>query len=362
MRIFQIINHAGLDRGGAERLARGLHQDLRAAGHDARLIALEACDLDGLEDAVSLGFASPRDPRGALALARVLRRDLRPGDVVHAHLFPSTLYVSALKRARMIRVPCAMTEHNTWNRRRGHAPGRALDRTVYGGFDRIATISDQTEAALLQSQPSCAERTQVVINGTRLLFDKVPVRARARNPPVILSMGRLVRAKNYPAALKALARLTDRPWRYHIAGAGPDEAELRAQMRALGLEERVVFLGHVGDIQSVLEEADLFLMPSLWEGFGLAAVEAMNAGLPVVASDVPGLREVVAPTGAPLVAPDDCDALASAIARLLDDPGLRATLGGSGHDAACAYGRDRMARDYLSMWRELTGAGMGNGA
>lgn len=357
MRIVQIINHAGLDRGGAERLARGLHEDLRAMGQDARLIALEKCDLAGLAGARTLGFASPRDPRVPLALARALGEDLRKGDVLHAHLFPSTAYAVGLRKLGRVRTPCAMTEHNTWNRRRGKALGRLMDRSIYGGFDRVVAISPQTETALLRAHPTCRGRTHVIENGARLLFDTVPQRGSGQEPPVLLSAGRLVRQKNYPMALEALSLLRDQPWTYLIAGAGPDENALRACVGALDLEHRVQFLGHVEDLQPVLERADIFLMPSLWEGFGLAAVEAMNAGLPVVASDVPGLREVVAPTEADLVPPEDPKALAGVIGRLLRHPERRAALGASGHEHARRYGSDRMARDYLAMWQDLAAQG-----
>lgn len=137
MRVIQVINHAGLDRGGAERLARGLHEDLCAAGCDARLIALENCDLNGTQDATSLGFGSPGDPRVLMTLMRRLRIDQRSGDVIHAHLFPSTLYVSALKKAGLLRAPCSMTEHSTWNRRRAHPVLRRLDRLIYAGFSKL---------------------------------------------------------------------------------------------------------------------------------------------------------------------------------------------------------------------------------
>ena len=66
--------------------------------------------------------------------------------------------------------------------------------------------------------------------------------------------------------------------------------------KSLGLEGKVRFLGHVDDVRGLLKKADIFLIPSRWEGFGLAAVEAMNAGLPVIASDVAGLREIVGRT------------------------------------------------------------------
>ena len=99
MRIHQIINYFGCDRGGAERLARQLHIDLRAAGVDASLLALEDCSTDGLEAVSSLGLCSPYDPRCTTRLAAYLGRVCKGGDMVQVHLFPASAHVALLRRA-----------------------------------------------------------------------------------------------------------------------------------------------------------------------------------------------------------------------------------------------------------------------
>ena len=137
----------------------------------------------------------------------------------------------------------------------------------------------------------------MISNGCELFFDAPPERAHDPVTPTILSIGRLTGAKNHEAALQALAGLTDRDFRYVLLGDGEERERLIALAAELGLSDRVTFAGHRSDIRPYLLDADMFLLPSLWEGFGLAAVEAMNAGLPVIASDVPGLSEVVGPQG-----------------------------------------------------------------
>lgn len=355
MRVVQVINHFGLDRGGAERLARMLHEDLQTAGVDARIIALEACDPGTLASARSLGFASARDPRIPARLSRALRDQIDADTVVHAHLFPSTLYVSALRQTGRLRTPIAMTEHSTWNRRRGSTFGRMLDRTIYRGFDRIAAISDDTRDALLGDHPAVAGRVSTIRNGALLRFAAPPLRDTRPEEPCILTVARLVPVKNIETALGALARLRDRPWRYVIAGDGPLRADLEARAAALGIADRVRFLGVVEDITTVLKGADLFLLPSLWEGFGLAAVEAMNAGVPVIASDVAGLRELVGPAGNPVIDPMDEAGLSDAIVGLLDNPEQRAAIGARGFARAADFDKSGMVDAYRALWQDMTG-------
>lgn len=352
MRVVQVINHFGLDRGGAERLAQGLHQALRDRGIDARIIAIETCETDGLEGAESLGFDTPYDPRATLMLGRRLRALLRPGDVVHAHLFPTSAHVAALRAVGRINVPCLFTEHNTWNRRRGRALGRLLDRAIYGHFELICAISEGAREALVSSYPTLVRRCCVVLNGCILRF-ATPTLRNSRSTITVVSVGRLVPQKNYPAAIEALALVENQSWSYIILGEGPERSRLEALIKALGIADRVELRGYVPDVDPILHSADLFLIPSAWEGFGLAAVEAMNAALPIVASDVPGLREVVGDDGccALLVKPDDPRAIADALSRLANSPKQRRTMGAAGFSRAATFSIDRMTEDYLSCYR-----------
>lgn len=354
MRVIQIINHAGLNRGGAERIARGLHEGLLAIGQKATLIAIEACNLVGVECATSLGFSSPYAPGAMLELGRQLRTLVGAGDVLHAHLFPSTLYVSALRQGRILRSPCAMTEHSTWNRRRQHPVGRTIDRVVYRGFDRVVAVSNAARTELLRNYPGTKADCIAIANGVRLTFSTPPCRDPHPQCPVLLSIGRLVPAKNLGNVISALARLKDRQWRYDVVGDGPERDTLQALASRLGVADRVHFMGQQQCVAPYLARSDLFLMPSRHEGFGIAAVEAMNAGLPIVASDIPGLREVVGPTGAPLVLPSDICAIATAINGLLDDPDRRATLGRIGHFTAQKYNLKGMVASYLDAWSDLS--------
>jgi glycosyltransferase involved in cell wall biosynthesis len=125
--------------------------------------------------------------------------------------------------------------------------------------------------------------------------------------------------------------------------------------RELGIESKVHFLGHVDSIPDLLAGADIFLMPSNWEGFGLSAVEAMNASLPLVVSNVPGLREIVngGPACALLVDPESPEAIAAGLRQLLVSPALRGQFGKNAFKQAQNFSINSMVESYINLYDEL---------
>jgi glycosyltransferase involved in cell wall biosynthesis len=168
---------------------------------------------------------------------------------------------------------------------------------------------------------------------------------------VVLVPGALERRKGHAVLLAAAERLpAGSDLRFVFAGAGSEEAALRRRAGQLGVA--VVFAGFQKDIGACLAAADVVAMPSLQEGLGVAALEAMAAGLPVVASRVGGLGEAVVDgeTGV-LVAPGDPVALARALAELARDPGRRARLGAAGRRRVLArYTMAQMAEATLACY------------
>jgi glycosyltransferase involved in cell wall biosynthesis len=147
------------------------------------------------------------------------------------------------------------------------------------------------------------------------------------------TVGRLHPQKGFASLLAAVARVRERlpAIRLLLVGGGALRRDLVARAEALGLAEVVIFAGSRGDVPEILAALDLFVLPSLWEGLPNAVLEAMAAGLPVVATAAGGTPEVVVDgeTGL-LVPPGDVTALAEAIERLLRDPGLRRKMGEAG--------------------------------
>jgi len=181
-----------------------------------------------------------------------------------------------------------------------------------------------------------------------------------RATTVVGTACRLVPLKGLAHLIDAMALLRgDLPaLRLEIAGSGPQRAALEAQVRRAGLDDRVTFLGWQGDLARVFPRWDIFCLPSLEEAFGIAALEAMAAGLPVVASAVGGLPELVDHdrTGH-LVPAGNAASLARSLRQLAEDPALRAAMGAAGRRRARdLFSSERMVADISCIYERLAAA------
>jgi glycosyltransferase involved in cell wall biosynthesis len=165
--------------------------------------------------------------------------------------------------------------------------------------------------------------------------DAAPRARLEGDPPRIVTVGRLAAPKDALTLVRALAALGPLPFRAVLVGDGPDRAEVEAAVRSLGLADRVELAGSRADVPDLLAAADLFVLSSRSEGAPFSILEAMAAGLPVVASEVGGVAELVAHGETGLLVPaGDPAPLADALRTLLVDPGLRSRLGAAGRARA----------------------------
>jgi glycosyltransferase involved in cell wall biosynthesis len=354
MRVHHIISNYSGYTGGAPRIVRALHANLKKRGVESYILGLMRQKDPELSGAVSLGLATPYHPKALYGIYHYASRNVKRGDVVHVHLFPTMFHVSLLNILGMFSAQLVCTEHSTSNRRRGTALGRALDTVTYAGYQRVIAISKGVEQELLQWKPGLRGKTHVIHNGMPLPFTEI-IRRHPKQRLKVVSVGNLRPSKNYDNALKAVALLRDLDFEYHIAGKGEYEARLIRLCRELGLEAKVRFLGYVHSVSELLTSADIFLMPSRWEGFGLAAVEAMNASLPLVTSNVAGLREIVScdPPCALLVDPESPKSIAEGARQLLVAPDLRLQLGENAFRQAPKFSEDRMVEEHLKLYGKL---------
>ena len=204
----------------------------------------------------------------------------------------------------------------------------------------------------LRARTCRAGRTVVIHNGIALDRPRRPSRSAA-GPVTLLSVGRLRAPKDFRTLLHAMAALDRGTARLRIAGDGPDRAELEHEIARLGLGSVVELLGTRDDVDELLAGADVFVLSSASEGLPMSVLEAMAAGLPVVASAVGGVPELVrdGETGA-LVPPGDSAALASALRTIVADPALRERLGEAGRRRAeQEFSLARFEREHLALYR-----------
>ena len=321
----------GIDRiGGAERQALLLAKGLRRRGWRVSMVALSGTGGDAAAELrnAGVGFISLEmrkglaDPRGWLRFHRWLWRE-RP-DVVHAHL-PHAAWLARWSRLAAP-VPVVIdTLHSSCTGRMGRQHGYRCSRWLP---DHVTAVSQATAEAHLVAGMVEADHLSVLGNGIEVdaWRPDAQVRATIRRELGLadeflwIAVGRLEPVKDYPAMLQALAGQPGTA-RLLVLGAGPLKTELVQLAARLGLERRVRFQGFEPNVKRWIQAADGFVLSSRYEGLPMVMLEAGACGLPAVATDVPGTREVIADGKNGWLAPaGDPQALAAAMARLMRAP------------------------------------------
>jgi len=245
-------------------------------------------------------------------LPGALRR-ARP-DLVHTHLVHADVYGAVATRT-----PIVSTKHNPDPFRAG--PWRFAERALAARARRIIAISDAVRRFSIEQVGLPEDKIEVIHYG----LDALP-EAWAENPelpipdgaPLLLCVARLAPQKAVDTAIRALPSIPNAT--LLVLGEGPERGRLEQLARALGVSDRVLMPGRVGDVAALYRRCNVVVHPARWEGFGLAMLEGMLAGRPVVAADAGSAPELVADgmTGL-LFSPDDSEALARDVATVLAD-------------------------------------------
>ncbi len=326
--------------GGSERHLLTLLPALRERGVDARFLGLDVPGSDFARfytelRAAGVPFEQVRcttdfNPRMAGAVIGAVRR-CRP-DLLHTHLVHGDIYGSIAARATA--VPFVSSRHNDDRYLLG--PFRHIDRWFARPARRIIAISDAVRRFL--EQAGLPREKLVTVHYGLDALSATPSEVTpsdlgvAPEVPVLLAIGRLTAQKDHATLLRAFAPVrTAYPGAVlAILGIGPLEEETHQLASQLGLEKAVLLPGRL-EIRNWLDRADIFVHTSRWEGFGIVLLEAMLAGLPVVATRVSAVPEVVVDnqTGL-LIEPGAVTALTAALSSLLGDPEQAAALGRAG--------------------------------
>jgi glycogen(starch) synthase len=296
-------------------------------------------------------------------------------DLVHSH---DWLVADAARRlSRALELPWLVTVHATehgrhqgWVQRHPQSHIHAVERRMVRGADAVITCSHFMRGHVADVFGIAPRRVTVIPNGIdptdlQPLDDLPRLRARFARPEekLVLMVGRLVYEKGFHLALDAMPRLIERLGgvRFVVAGTGTADAELRAQAERLGISRYGTFLGWTGDdvLHSLYRIADLCLVPSLYEPFGLVALEAMASGCPTIVADTGGLREVV-PAGRRVglrFRARDSRSLARMAEQLLADDALRDRLVAEASEHVLRFDWADVARQTAAVYADLAGRG-----
>lgn len=244
---------------------------------------------------------------------RFLRQE-RP-EIVHTHLFGGDTWGRAA--AILARVPIIVsTEHNT-NLDEGWAK-RKVKKFLSFFTKKIVAVSEAVRDYSITRDRIKARKMMVVLNGIDIEKFSVAAKEQFNDPPVIGVIGRLDEQKGHKYLFETLNLIKTIPWILWVVGDGSLKNNLELLAKDLNLRERIIFLGARRNIPEILSQIDIFVLPSLWEGLGLAVLEAAAAGKPIVASRVGGIPEIIkdGETGI-LVLPKNVKSLADGLEHVL---------------------------------------------
>jgi glycosyltransferase involved in cell wall biosynthesis len=279
--------------GGAEVLVRELGARLGDFEIDNEVYYFNSTNPSTvLNDNETVLNVSTRNLSNIFKLRKLFKQKIKEHDelIIHSHLTWPFFFTALASLGLNV---CLMhTEHNTYNRRRKIPFFKYIERWFYRRYSTIICISEGVYDALFKWVGKSLTCRLVVINNGARIYSFI-LRNNKLDIIKFVSIGSLSDKKNFSTTIKALAKLNSVDWEYSIIGEGPERNVLEKLIIDLGVQNRVRLVGWTDQIEKQLHNADIQLIPSLWEGFGLVAVEGMSTGLPVVASNVDGLREVL---------------------------------------------------------------------
>ncbi len=356
MKILHVIT--SLYNGGAERLMVDLLPRLRDYGN----IEVDLLLFNGVETFFKkelqqkgikiISLTTTNDVYHPRRLLR-LRRIIRQYDIVHTHNTACQFYV-ALATCLMRNKPLLVTtEHNSTNRRRSKFWLKPFDRWMYSRYASIVCIAEQTRLNLLEYIGS-NNRLCTIHNGVDVSRFIKPIKDIASNKDFIITMVAAYRPqKDFDTLFKALSHL---PGNYSVRVVGGGDRyegeRIKSYCSQLGLDNRVVFMGVRPDVPDILEQSDIVVLSSHWEGLSLSSIEGMASGRPFVASDVDGLHEIVQEAGILFPEGDDKE-LSSQIQHLCEDPEEYQRVALQCQQRASQYDISIMAKNYLKLYNSL---------
>lgn len=356
MKVLQVINSLGT--GGAEKLIIESLPVYMEKGIQIELLLLDSGETPFYKQLKtnsnckihSIGKGSVYNPKYILKILPFLKKF----DLVHVHLFPALYWVGIARILSFSKVKLIFTEHNTSNKRRNLWVFKLLDRIIYSFYDKIVTIANEVDRNLRQHLKwRDSSKFELIENGINLISyrNAIPLSKMGffeKDDTILIQVSSFRAQKDQPTIIRALKLLPEN-FKLLLVGEGPLKEENEQLVEKYGLSSRVKFCGIREDVPSLLKTADLVILSSHYEGLSLSSIEGMASGKPFLASDVPGLKEVV--KGAGVLFPEgDEQSLANEILKLSEDPEYYKKIAASGLKRSQKYDIENMVDKYINLY------------
>jgi len=361
MKILHIIN--SLATGGAEKLLlevlpiineKGIQADILVLNADEnpflkRLTELSCCNI------YSLGNYSIYNPINILKIIPYLKKY----DIIHVHLFPTQYWVAFAKLISFSNVILIFTEHNTSNRRLVNYFFRKLDKHIYKIYKTVICISVEIKEILIKHTQLSLNRFVVINNGVNLNdINKVTSIRREKinksikpTDKILIQVAGFRKQKDQATLIRALNLLPENV-KLLLVGDGILMKDCETLALNLNLQNRVLFLGLRMDVPQLLKTSDIVVLSSNYEGLSLSCIEGLASGRPFIASNAPGLKEVV--EGAGILFPvGDNQQLANEIMKLFDHPDYYRSVAEACQKRAAEYDIQKMIDLHIQLYEEI---------
>jgi glycosyltransferase involved in cell wall biosynthesis len=356
LRVLHVID--SLIQAGAEALVKDMVPRMRSAGVDVSVAVLTELDSPFERELRENNIPFLPTVRGGIyspAHVLSLKRHVHKFDVIQVCLFPAQLFTPLAIMLAQSKVPLVLSEQTTQHRRRKMWL-HPLETWMYSRYTAIACASEGIATSLKAWVPGVENKITVIPNGIDVqAFEQAKPGSRAsaginNGNCVLLYVASLQPRKDHSNLLHAMTQISDAD--LMLVGDGELRPQLERLAETLGVARRVHFLGRRKDVAELLKMADIYVHPPAIEGFGIAAAEAMAAGKPIVASNVPGLAQVVGDAGI-LVPPGDPAKLAQEVCMLMNSPERRQQLSRTAVERGRQFSIEKTVAAYIDLYRSV---------
>lgn len=354
MKILQVIT--SLQIGGAEKLIVDMVPRYIQAGHQVDVLLFNGVETPFKKQLQDKGvriieFSKGGNVYNPLYIFRLILI-MKKYDIIHTHNTAPQLF-AALANV-FSRTKLVTTEHNTTNRRRDNPIFKPLDKWMYCQYKSIVCISDKATENLQSYLGKFSRKIFTIYNGIdcRAFREAVPNDRFKLMKTIVVMVAGFREQKDQDTLIRAMRHLSKERYELWLVGDGVRRSGLEKLAEDCGIKDNVKFWGIRNDIPTILKTSDIVVMSSHWEGFGLAAVEGMAAGKPVIASNVDGLAQVVKGAGILFTLGDDKD-LATEIEKLANDKGWYQSVAEKCQQRAAEFDIEKTVEQYLNVYKQL---------